>query len=68
VLGGATPPPPPSWDAVSLTAELQALQEAGHSSNAAAKLLAERTGHSKRELYALLHQESTAPDPLQPDH
>ena len=68
VLGGATPPPPPSWDAVSLTAELQALQEAGHSSNAAAKLLAERTGHSKRELYALLHQESSAPDPLQPDH
>jgi len=62
VLGGAAPPPPPSWDAASLTAELQALQAEGHSSNAAAKLLAERTGHSKRELYALLHQHALQPD------
>ena len=56
VLGGAALPPPPRWDAAALSAELQALQAAGHSSNAAAKLVAERTGHSKRELYALLHQ------------
>ena len=62
VLGGAEPPPPPSWDAASLTAELEALQQAGHSSNAAAKLLAERTGHSKRELYALLHQMPPGPN------
>jgi 16S rRNA (cytidine1402-2'-O)-methyltransferase len=46
-----------AWDSAALSAELQELQQAGHSSNAAAKLLAERTGHSKRELYALLHQE-----------
>jgi 16S rRNA (cytidine1402-2'-O)-methyltransferase len=62
VLGGAAPPPAPSWDAANLTAELQALLAAGHSSNAAAKLLAERTGHSKRELYALLHQHALQPD------
>ncbi|MCP9882749.1 16S rRNA (cytidine(1402)-2'-O)-methyltransferase [Cyanobium sp. Alchichica 3B3-8F6] len=62
VLGGAEPPAPPSWDAASLTAELEALQQAGHSSNAAAKLLAERTGHSKRELYALLHQTPPGPN------
>ena len=58
VLGGAPAPPPPCWDAAALSAELRALQAAGHSSNAAAKLVAERTGHSKRELYALLHQTS----------
>ena len=62
VLAGAPPPKPLAWDSAALSTELQALQSAGHSSNAAAKLLAERTGHSKRELYALLHQE-----PLQPE-
>ena len=61
VLGGAPPAEPLAWDAAALSAELQALQAAGHSSNGAAKLLAERTGHSKRELYALLHQSPLRP-------
>ncbi len=57
VLGGAPPAEPQVWDAAALGTELQALQAEGHSSAAAAKLLAARTGHSKRELYALLHRD-----------
>jgi 16S rRNA (cytidine1402-2'-O)-methyltransferase len=67
VLGGATLPEPPAWDSAALSAELHELQQAGHSSNAAAKLLAERTGHSKRELYALLHQEPVQQERLRPE-
>jgi 16S rRNA (cytidine1402-2'-O)-methyltransferase len=56
VLGGAPEPSAPSWDAGSLRAELQALVASGLGSKAAARQLAERSGHSARELYALLHQ------------
>jgi 16S rRNA (cytidine1402-2'-O)-methyltransferase len=55
VLGGAPEPEPPSWDATGLRAELQALVAAGLGSKEAARQLAERSGHSARELYALLH-------------
>jgi 16S rRNA (cytidine1402-2'-O)-methyltransferase len=55
VLGGAPEPEPPSWDAAGLRAELQALVAAGLGSKEAARQLAERSGHSARELYALLH-------------
>jgi 16S rRNA (cytidine1402-2'-O)-methyltransferase len=56
VLGGAPQPEPSPWDAGSLRAELQALVASGLGSKAAARQLAERSGHSARELYALLHQ------------
>ncbi len=56
VLGGAAEPAAPSWDSDSLRAELQALVATGLGSKEAARRLAERSGHSSRELYALLHQ------------
>jgi 16S rRNA (cytidine1402-2'-O)-methyltransferase len=56
VLGGAPQPAAPSWDPESLRAELQTLVAAGLGSKEAARQLAERSGHSARELYALLHQ------------
>ncbi len=56
VLGGAPQPAAPCWDSDSLRAELQALVATGLGSKAAARQLAERSGHSSRELYALLHQ------------
>jgi 16S rRNA (cytidine1402-2'-O)-methyltransferase len=56
VLGGAPQPAAPSWDADSLRTELQALVAGGLGSKEAARQLAERSGHSSRELYALLHQ------------
>lgn len=56
VLGGAPEPEPTSWDGASLRAELQELVAAGLGSKEAARQLAERSGHSARELYALLHQ------------
>lgn len=56
VLGGAPATPAvASWDAVQLRAELEALVASGLSSKDAARSLAERSGHSRRELYALLH-------------
>ncbi len=56
VLGGAAPPLPPSWDRQRLLAALEALVAGGLSSKDAARQLAESSGHSRRELYALLHQ------------
>jgi 16S rRNA (cytidine1402-2'-O)-methyltransferase len=56
VLGGAPEPEPTSWDGASLRAELQELVAAGLGSKEATRQLAERSGHSARELYALLHQ------------
>jgi 16S rRNA (cytidine1402-2'-O)-methyltransferase len=56
VLGGAPQPAAPSWDSDSLRSELQALVAKGLGSKEAARQLAERSGHSARELYALLHQ------------
>jgi 16S rRNA (cytidine1402-2'-O)-methyltransferase len=56
VLGGAVEPVAPSWDTGSLRAELQALVATGLGSKEAARQLAARSGHSARELYALLHE------------
>ena len=58
VLGGAAPEPPRSWQESDLKEELRILieeQELG--SREAARILAERTGLPKRQLYALLHQD-----------
>ncbi|MEB3165463.1 MAG: 16S rRNA (cytidine(1402)-2'-O)-methyltransferase [Cyanobacteriota bacterium] len=54
VLGGA-PPAGPVWQEQELRQELQELVAAGVSPRDAARQLAERSGHSRRELYALLH-------------
>ena len=62
VLGGAPPKAEPIWDPEALRQELQALVQGGMGSKEASKALAERSGHSKRELYALLHQESLQPE------
>jgi 16S rRNA (cytidine1402-2'-O)-methyltransferase len=56
VLGGAPPAEPARWDEQSLREQLAALMEGGLSGRDAARTLAERSGHSRRELYALLHQ------------
>jgi len=56
VLGGAPAAAAPAWDAAALRSELEALVASGLSRREAARSLADRSGHSKRELYALLHQ------------
>lgn len=56
VLGGAPPAPEPHWEEETLRQGLVELVEAGLSNREAARSLAERTGHSRRELYALLHR------------
>ena len=55
VLGGAAPQQNPSWSEAELRRELEGLLAQGLSRREAARTLAERSGHSKRELYALLH-------------
>jgi 16S rRNA (cytidine1402-2'-O)-methyltransferase len=60
VLGGASAPEPPAWDAEALRSELEALVASGLSRREAARSLAERSGHSRRALYALLHQPAAA--------
>ena len=62
VLGGASPlaGPEPCWDGTLLRAELEQLVAAGHSAKEASRLLAQRTGHPRRDLYALLHQAAEA--------
>jgi 16S rRNA (cytidine1402-2'-O)-methyltransferase len=55
VLGGAPQAATASFDPVALRAELEALLADGLSRREAARTLAERSGHSRRELYALLH-------------
>lgn len=55
VLGGA-PPVQPVWDAIALRRELERLRGSGLSSQEATRQLAERSGHRRRDLYALLHQ------------
>jgi 16S rRNA (cytidine1402-2'-O)-methyltransferase len=64
VLGGAPPPPAPPWDDEALRLELQELVRSGLSNREAARTLAERSGHSRRALYTLLHQEPSEPAPL----
>jgi 16S rRNA (cytidine1402-2'-O)-methyltransferase len=58
VLGG-TPAAPETaaWDEGQLRGELQGLVASGLSRKDAARQLAERSGHSKRALYALLHSQ-----------
>lgn len=58
VLGGApvTDSGAGTWEEASLTAQLQELVAAGLSARDAARQLAERSGHSRRALYALLHR------------
>ena len=55
VLGGAPPQAKQPWDPQALRQSLEDLVAQGMSSREAAKTLAESSGHSKRELYALLH-------------
>lgn len=59
VLGGA-PPSEPVWDAPALRQELEQLRQQGLSSQEAARQLAQRSGHRRRDLYALLHQPPAA--------
>lgn len=67
VLGGAAPQEQPERDATAWRQELEALIRAGMSANAAAKHLASRSGRSKRELYALLHNTAEAADWPEPN-
>ena len=62
VLGGAAPAQAPAWDEQALRLELLALVDGGLSNREAARQLAERSGHSRRELYALLHRPADAAD------
>lgn len=56
VLGGAPAPAAAErWDEPRLREALDALLSEGMGSKDAARLLAERSGHSKRALYSLLH-------------
>ena len=57
VLGGAPAEQIPRWSEAELRTELETLLAQGLSRREAARTLAERSGHSKRELYALLHNE-----------
>ncbi len=56
VLGGAPAAAPAAWDEAALRQELDALVAGGLSGRDAARCLAERSGHSRRDLYALLHR------------
>jgi 16S rRNA (cytidine1402-2'-O)-methyltransferase len=55
VLGGAPEPVAQVWSEPQLREALQELLAQGLSRREAAQTLASRSGHSKRELYALLH-------------
>ena len=66
VVGGAEPAAP-QWDPIALGQELASLVAAGLSRREAARTLAERSGHSRRELYALLHAEPAAAPPSPED-
>ncbi len=57
VLGGAPPAAAPVWDEADLRCALEELVAGGLSNREAARTLAERSGHSRRDLYALLHRE-----------
>nr|WP_172820938.1 16S rRNA (cytidine(1402)-2'-O)-methyltransferase [Cyanobium sp. NIES-981] len=56
VLGGAPPAAPAAWDDEALRGQLQALMAGGLSGRDAARSLSESSGHSRRDLYALLHR------------
>jgi 16S rRNA (cytidine1402-2'-O)-methyltransferase len=55
VLGGA-PTMAPVWEEGKLREALAALMAEGHSAREASQRLAARTGHRRRDLYALLHR------------
>jgi 16S rRNA (cytidine1402-2'-O)-methyltransferase len=55
VLGGA-PATEPVWEEEGLREALRALMAEGLSAKEASQRLAQRTGHRRRDLYALLHQ------------
>ncbi len=57
VLGGAPPVEAPVWDEADLRRSLDALVAGGLSNREAARSLALSSGHSRRDLYALLHRE-----------
>ncbi len=61
VLGGQPPQAPPAWDEPGLRTQLDALLRQGCSHREAARQLAESSGHSRRELYALLHRPPDEP-------
>ncbi|KEF40688.1 MAG: 16S rRNA methyltransferase [Cyanobium sp. CACIAM 14] len=63
VLGGAPRAAAPVWDDGALRRELKDLVDDGLSNREAARTLAERSGHSRRALYALLHREPAEPAP-----
>lgn len=60
VLGGAPAAAAPAWEEEALRQELAALVAGGLSRREAARQLALRSGHSRRQLYALLHSDSPA--------
>jgi len=62
VVGGAAPAER-SWNPDALRQELASLVAGGLSRREAARTLAERSGHSRRELYALLHGAPGTPSP-----
>lgn len=53
---GAARPTAPIWEEGVLTEALAALLAEGHSAKEASQRLADRTGHRRRDLYALLHR------------
>jgi 16S rRNA (cytidine1402-2'-O)-methyltransferase len=63
VLGGAPAAVAPRWRESELRAELRALVASGLSSKEAARELAGRSGHGRRELYALLHAAEPTGEP-----
>lgn len=62
VLGGAPEPAAPSWSEAALREQLAELLAQGLSRREAARTLAERSHHSKREIYALLHKVQQNPE------
>jgi 16S rRNA (cytidine1402-2'-O)-methyltransferase len=56
VLGGAPAAAPLVWEEVALREALTVLLAEGLSAKEASQRLAERTGHRRRDLYALLHR------------
>ena len=53
----------PAWDRAQLRAQLQGLLEQGFSAREASRELAARSGHSRRALYALLHEDQRPEQP-----
>ncbi len=62
VLGGAPEPSAPSWSESELREALAQLMAQGFSRREAARTLAARSNHSKREIYALLHDADHHPE------